>query len=321
MVNDDLLALYEDDRGSIRLDKDPDRQTLWGTQAQVAAFFGCSEDNIVLHLKNMYSSGELDKEATSEKSSEVQIEGGREVSRQVKRINLDAIIELGYKVKSPNAMKFRQWANSAIRDLILDGVAIDERRLANNPTAQRKLALFLRSLRTGEKEMYQKVRDVFKASASDYDGGSAKARAFYSMVQDKFHWAATQRTAAQIILERADGTKPNVGMTSFKGEHPTLDDAKTGKNYLTEDELQVLENLCEQFLLFAESKAFRGQKMTMEELQFKLNTLLTANDYPVLYEYGAYKRGDADAYAKKQLGIYNGRLKEGDRRKALPKPR
>jgi hypothetical protein len=311
MANDERIAIYEDGPNHIELEKDTARQTYWGTYAQVAAFFGCSEDNISQHLKKMYASGELDESRTSEKSSEVRQEGTRSVTRQFRRINLDAIIELGYKVNSPNAMKFRQWATSAIRELILEGVVVDEQRLAANPEAQRRLALYLRSLRTGEKEMYQKVRDVFKASASDYDGGSKAAQRFYSMVQDKFHFAATQRTAAQIVIERADGSQSNMGLTTFKGEHPTFEDAKVGKNYLTEDELQVLENLCEQFLLFAESKAFRGQTMTMEELQFKLNTLLAANDYPILYEYGSFKRGDADAHAKKQLAIYNNRLRAG----------
>ena len=319
--NEVRLIPYDFGQGELELAFDSTRQTFWATYAQAAQIFGCSEDNIALHLKKMYLSGELDEAATSEKSSEVANEGGRQVTRQVKRINLDAIIEVGYKVNSPNAIKFRQWSTSALRELILEGVVVDEKRLAANPDAQRRLALFLRKLRTDEREMYQKVRDVFKASASDYDGGSKAARSFYAMAQDKFHFAATLRTATQVVLDRADGAELNMGMTSFKGDHPTLDDAKTGKNYLTEDELQVLENLCEQFLLFAESKAFRHQTMTMEELQFKLNTLLAANDYPILYEYGSYKRGDADAHAKKQLGVFNARLKTRDPAKQISQGR
>ncbi|MCK9496397.1 MAG: virulence RhuM family protein, partial [Dehalococcoidia bacterium] len=148
-----------------------------------------------------------------------------------------------------------------------------------------------------------RVRDVFKESASDYDKDSQAARSFFAMAQDKFHYAITGQTAAQILLSRASSAQPNLGMTDGSLS-VNVANAKVAKNYLSEDELQALENISEQFLLFAESKAFRGQPMTMEELSFRLNTLLTANDYPVLFQYEAHQREQADQHVKREVETY-----------------
>ena len=171
----------------------------------------------------------------------------------------------------------------------------------------------LRRMRLEERSVYAKVRDVFAISASDYDKDSPDARAFFAMAQDKFHFAATGKTAAELILDRADGMQDNMGLTYWKGqEHGvqlTLNDARIGKNYLNADELRILENISEQFLLFAESKAFRGHKMTMEELATRLNMLLMANDYKVLYNYPkAYLRDNAKKHAEKQYKAYRTRI-------------
>lgn len=186
-----------------------------------------------------------------------------------------------------------------------NGYSINEKVLTEHPDKMRELAHKLRRLRTEEKSMYALVREVFKASASDYDSKSQIAKSFFAMAQDKFHYAVTQKTAAEIRLERADADKENMGMTYTKKGNPTKQEARIAKNYLSEDELLFLENISTQFLLFAESKAFRGQKMTMEELSFKLNTLLTANDYPVLYEYKSYLRDKADIHTDKEFDKWN----------------
>ena len=165
--------------------------------------------------------------------------------------------------------------------------------------------------------MYSKVRSVFKQSASDYDKDSQSAKSFFAIAQDKFHYAITGQTAAEIILERADAETSNMGLTTMSGEEPTSQDVTVGKNYLTADELQGLENISEQFLLFAESKAFRGHKMVMEELATKLNVLLMANDYPVLYEYSTYLRDHANKHAKEQLSVYQAQLQDAPGKKAL----
>lgn len=161
---------------------------------------------------------------------------------------------------------------------------------------------------------------VFNESSLDYDANSSAAKHFFAIAQDKFHYAVSQKTAAEIVLERADGEKDKVGMIAYRGEQPTFQDVKTAKNYLDAEEMRLLQNIFEQFLLFAESKAFRGQKMTMEELATKLNVLLMANDYPVLYEYPAYKRGQADEHAKAELKKYQNKLGSGDVSKALDRP-
>lgn len=167
---------------------------------------------------------------------------------------------------------------------------------------------------------YLKVREVFKESASDYNAHSQEAKSFFAKAQDKFHYAITQKTASEILLERADSKKNNMGLRVSRGDLPTKVEALIAKNYLSEDELQGLENICEQFLLFAEAKAFRGKKMTMEELSHKLNTLLEANDYPVLYEYKSYLKTKADAHVQNELAAYKARIGAPKETKALPAP-
>lgn len=190
---------------------------------------------------------------------------------------------------------------SVLYSYFADGYSINTRILSERPDQMRELAQLLKQLRTEEQSMYAIVRKVFKESSVDYDSQSQVAKSFFAMAQDKFHYAVTQKTVAELVLERADSTKENMGMTNFKKGTPTKADAKIAKNYLSDDELLFLENISEQFLLFAESKAFRGQKMTMEELSFKLNTLLTANDYPVLYEYKTYLRDKANLHAEQEF--------------------
>jgi len=247
------------------------------------------------------------------------MEGDRRVARNLHHYNLDAILSVGYRINTARATKFRQWASKTLKEYIVNGFAIDKERLTQNPDALKELAQAIRSIRTSEQTMYQKVRDVFKSAATDYNKDSAATTKFFAMAQDKFHYAVMQKTAAQIVLERANATRPNMGMTTAITAAPSFVDAKTAKNYLDERELQALENISEQWMLFAEAAAFRGKKMTMEELSFRLNTLLTANDYPVLYEYSAFNAGKRDAHVKAQIGKYKLRM-EAKKTKALPAP-
>ena len=190
---------------------------------------------------------------------------------------------------------------SALYSHFVGGYSLNEKMLVERPDKMRELAQRLRQIRTSEQSIYVQVREVFKETAIDYNKDSQTAKSFFAMAQDKFHYAVTQKVAAEIVLERADSRKENMGMTNTIKGYPTQTEARIGKNYLTEDELMLLENISEQFLLFAETKAFRGQKMTMEELTFKLNTLLTANDYPVLYEYKTYLKDKKNAHADKEF--------------------
>ena len=311
------IAIFESESGKIQLEIDPEHETVWATQQEIADAFECSAENVRQHISKIYSDGELDEIATSKKILEVQKEGSRDVSRQINHYNLDLILSVGYRVSSKRATLFRQWATETIKKLIVEGYAFNPERVAASPEIQRRLHATLRQIRTSEKSIYSKVKDVFKLSASDYAEDSRTTKSFYAMAQDKFHFAITEQTAAQIVLERADAQMSNMGLTTMSGEEPTAENVKVGKNYLTADELQGLENISEQFLLFAESKAFRGQKMVMEELATKLNVLLMANDYPVLYEYDTYLRAKADKHAKKQLDIYRSQLQDAQEKKAL----
>ena len=310
------IAIFESESGKIQLEIDLEHETVWATQQEIADAFECSAENVRQHISKIYSDGELDEIATSKIFLEVQKEGSRDVSRQINHYNLDLILSVGYRVSSKRATLFRQWATETLKRLIVEGYAFNPERIAASPEIQRRLHAALRQIRTSEKSMYSKVKDVFKLSASDYAEDSQATKSFYAMAQDKFHFAITGQTAAQIILERADAQMSNMGLTTMSSEGPTTQDVRVGKNYLTADELQGLENISEQFLLFAESKAFRGHKMMMEELATKLNVLLMANDYAVLYEYKAYLRDQADNHAKKQLSVYRAQL-DAPRKKAL----
>jgi hypothetical protein len=307
--------------GEVQFTLNGDRDTLWGTRQQIAAAFGCTEHNVRHHIRKIYEENELEETSTCKQDLQVQSEGGRSVKRTVDFYNLDVMLSVGYRVSSQKATQFRQWANKTLRQFITRGYALNEEMLANDPSAQRELYTKLRALRHEEKAMYQKVKDVFKVSASDYDPHSQEAKSFFAKAQDKFHYAITQKTAAEIILTRADANKQKMGMRTLKGDEPTQAEAEVAKNYFTEHELQGLENICEQFLLFAEAKAFRGKKMTMEELATKLNTLLAVNDYPVLYEYKSYLRAQANAHVHSELKAYKARIAAPKETKSLPAPK
>jgi len=302
---ENVPAVFESDDGAIKLRVDPDRETLWATQEDMVKLFNVDQSVISKHITNIFNDGELDEFSNMQKMH---------IAKSTKPVNsytLDVILSVGYRVNSKTATKFRQWATQTLSEYIRDGAVIDETRLSKNPMLQRKLADKIRHIRTSESNLYTKVKDVFKQTAVDYDPESKTAKTFFAMAQDKFHYAITNKTAAEIKLERADSLKNNMGLVTIQGKYPTMAEANVAKNYLTPDELRALENISEQFLLFAESKAFRGHKMTMEELSFKLNTLLTANDYPVLYEYKQYLGTKADEHIRKVYEAYQSQLKSG----------
>lgn len=311
------LVSYVVPGGEVRFTINGDRDTLWGTRAEIASAYGCTEENVRQHLANLYKEKELELSATSKKFLEVQKEGDRTVKRLVYRYNLDAILAVGFKISTKSAIEFRQWASGVLKQFMSAGYAIDAERLAQDPVAQEKLAATLRSIRHEERAMYAKVREVFKASSSDYDPVSQAAKSFFAVAQDKFHYAITGKTASELILERADARKLNMGLQTIKGEVPTVEEAKTGKNYLSASEIRGLENICEQFILFAESKAMRGKRMFMEELSHRLNALLEANEYPVLYEYKSYLKASADTHARLELDRYRSRIAGGKQPKQI----
>jgi len=275
-----------------------DGSALLLTQDEIATLYGVDRSGVTKHIQNIFKDGELDETTNVQK---MHISG---FERPANVYSLDVVLSVGYRVNSAKATRFRQWSSTVLRSYIERGFALDTDRMTRDPEMYQNLGQAIRQIRTSEANMFEKVRDVFKFASSDYDKNARATRSFFAIAQDKFHYAVTQQTAAQILTERADASKPNMGLMTTEANHPipTFDQARVAKNYLAEDELHALENLCEQFLLFAESKAFRGQKMTMEELSFKLNTLLTANDYPVLYEYpDRSSRDQANAHVRREI--------------------
>lgn len=305
------LVRYNGENAAIDFNVDWSHETVWGTQQQIADAFGVNVPAVSKHIANIFESGELAPEATVSKMEIVRLEGGRQVRRQVDHYNLDVILSVGYRVSSVKATEFRKWATQTLRRYITDGFALNESRLRNDPGALRDLAAQVRALRTEEKTIYEAVRDCFKVASSDYDKDSDNVRSFYARLQDKFLFAITGKTASRLILERADSEKHNMGVTSAKGLLPTKQETRVGKNYLVSDELYVLHILCEQFLLYAESKAIRGQSMTMAELSDKLDKLLATNDYPVFSGYRDYLKDRAMDHAEREYKRFLEAVKSG----------
>lgn len=302
------------ENGTETLPVDIAGDSLWMGQQEMATLFGVSRASVTRHIKNIIEDEELQLPAICSKIEHI---GDNGKKYRTKKYNLDMIISVGYRVNSKVATRFRKWATTVLKKFIQDGYVVDVKRLEGNEDQLKALSDQIRKIRSSEVALYTKVKDVFKASSTDYDANSHAARTFFAIAQDKFHYAVTQKIAAELVLERADSKKKNMGMVHFSGDIPNSSEVVVGKNYLSEDELRAVENISEQFLLFAESKAFRGQKMTMEEISFKLNTLLQANDYPILYEYKQYMRPKADAHAKHELKKFKSMLPAGKNKKAL----
>jgi len=294
------LVRFDGENAPIDFNVDWSHDTVWATQKQMADLFGVGVPAISKHIANIYEQGELDESATVSKMEKVRLEGGRSVSRDIDHYNLDVILTVGYRVNGSKAAAFRKWANGVLKRYITEGFALNEARLRDDPTALRELAARVRALRSEESNIYRAVRDCFKESASDYDSDSSAARSFYARIQDRFLYAATGKTSAEIILERADSGKPNMGMTMVTGVRPKKADCVVGKNYLFSDELYILHIMCEQFLLFAESKALRGHPTSMKDLTLKLDQLFAVNEYPVFPGYQDYLRIKAKDHAERE---------------------
>lgn len=282
-------------------------QTLWATQAQIAGMFGIDRTVVTKHLKATFDEGELEEDRVCASFAHTAADGK---TYQVKHYNLDAILSVGYRVSSRKATAFRRWATSVLHGYIIQGFALNEGRLRNDANALRELAAQVRALRSGEKQIYAAVRDVFKIGSSDYDKDAPETRSFYAGLQDKFMFAITGNTASQIVLERANHESPNMGLVTLAGARPTGGDVTIGKNYLENDELYALHILCEQFLLFVESRAIRGQTLSMGEMSQKFDELLKVQGHAVFSGYKDYLKDRAVKHAKSELDSYRRRMKD-----------
>lgn len=292
--------------GEVDLGLDPTHETMWANIEQMAQLFGRAPNTINEHIRNIFRDGELD-EASVARKIRVTAKDGKNYS--ILHYNLDIIISVGYRVSSKEATKFRQWATGILKAYITDGYALNESRLSDDPNSLRQLAAQIRRLRSSEKNIYQSVRDCFKISSTDYDNSARDTKSFYAKLQDKFTFAITDSTSSEIVLKRADGMKDFMGLTSTKSGTPTKQDARIGKNYLNPDELYALHILCEQFLLYAESRAIAGQELTMTQLNRKFDELLEVQGYPVFKEYKEYLADKARAHAEREFEVYRQRVR------------
>ncbi|GAB5434814.1 MAG: RhuM family protein [Epibacterium sp.] len=281
---------------------DPSSQNIWATQTQISKLFEADVSGVSRHLKNIFESGELERDSNLQKMQVA------EASKPITLYSLDAVISVGYRVNSKAATIFRRWATATLRAYIEQGYVLNERALRADPSKLNKLAAEVRALRAEEKQVYAKVRECFKISASDYDTSSSEVRKFYALLQDKFHHAVTGMTSSKLVMDRADHTQKNMGLQSISGKQPTTAEVKVGKNYLHSEELYRLHLLSEQFLLFAESTALAGKTMTMASLHAQLDRLLTLNDYEVFPGYTDFLKQEAVRHAEAELKLYKVKL-------------
>lgn len=309
MTNSQII-IYQTENGETKLDVRLQDETVWLPQKAMAELFQTTTQNITIHLKNIYEEGELEENATCKDFLQVQTEGNRNVQRKQKFYNLDAIISVGYRVKSHIATKFRQWASKQLREYIVKGFLLDDERLKNPDLPFdyfEELLRRIQDIRTSEKRFYRKITDIYATSA-DYDPTIDISIGFFETVQNKMHWAITGHTAAEIIHKRADSSKSYMGLTNWRGEKPRKQDVAIAKNYLDENELKALSNLVEQYLVFATGQAMRRIPMYMNDWIAKLDGFLTLNDRDILNNAGQISHQMAKELAESEYKKYRKKI-------------
>lgn len=298
--NASQFVIYQSEDGQIKLDVRFVDETVWLTQQQLAELFQTSRTNVVEHIQHIYEEGELDAAATCREFRQVRTEGMREVARNMAFYNLDMTLSVGYRVKSAVATRFRIWATQQLREYIVKGFLLNDERLKNPDQPFdyfEELTRRIQDIRTSERRFYQKITDIY-ATSVDYDPAQAESISFFQTVQNKMHWAITGQTAAEIIHTRADKNQPNMGLTNWRGGKVRKNDVSIAKNYLNADELAALNNLVEQYLVFAEGQAMRRVPMTMNDWIAKLHGFLTINDRDILNHAGKISHEVAKAFAE-----------------------
>ncbi len=301
------FLVYSTEDGLTKLEVRLEDETVWLTQQHMAELFQTTKQNISLHLQNIFADGELERGATVKESLTVQLEGDRSVKRGVEFYSLDAIISVGYRVKSAVATRFRIWATQQLREYIVKGFVLDDERLTNPDRPFDYFDELLRriqDIRTSERRFYQKITDIY-ATSIDYDPTQAQSIEFFQTVQNKLHWAITGQTAAEIIHTRVDSDRPNMGLTTWRGAKVRKDDVAIAKNYLAEPELAALNNLVEQYLVFAEGQAMRRLPMHMQDWIAKLHAFLTINDRDILTHAGKISHQMAKELAEAEYDKFN----------------
>ena len=305
--NEGHLIIYQDDNGLVKVNVRFADEDVWLTQGQLAEIYDTTQQNIALHIKNIYADKELADEATHKKYLLVRQEGNRNVQRNIDHYNLDMIIAIGYRVQSQVATRFRRWATERLHEYIQKGFAMDDDRLKQGGNRYfRELLQRIRDIRASERNFYQQVTDIY-ATSVDYDPRTDLTRTFFATVQNKLHYAIHEHTAAEIIYDRVDCDKPFVGMTNFKGDYITKDDVKVAKNYLTENELQRLNLLVSQFLDFAEFQALEEHPMRMTDWIAALDNQIISLQRKLLEGKGRVSHQEAIEKAEREFNIYRQR--------------
>ena len=320
MDKENKLILYKDENGRVSVNVRFADEDVWLTQAQLVEIYQTTQENISMHVSNIFKDGELDENRTYKKFLLVRQEGNRQVRRNIDHYNLDMIIALGYRVQSPIAVRFRRWATQRLHEYIQKGFTLDDERLKQGGNRYfRELLQRIRDIRSSERNFYQQVTDIY-ATSTDYDPRAKMTKLFFATVQNKMHYAVHEHTAAELIYERVDNEKPFVGMTNFKGNYVTRDDVKIAKNYLTELELQRLNLLTSQFLDYAEFQALEQNPMTMADWIQALDDQILRLRKNILEGSGSVSHQEAIEKAEREFEIYRERemrLLESDFDKAV----
>lgn len=314
-MNEDLknFVLYTAPNGEIKVEVLLQNESVWLTQKAIAELFGVDRTVITKHLGNIYETNELEKNSTSAKIAQVQKEGNRTVNREIEYYNLDAIISVGYRVNSNKATQFRIWATKTLKEYIIKGFVLDDNRLKQGQTLFgkdyfRELLQRIRSIRASERRIYQQVTDIFAECSIDYDKNSEITKNFYAMVQNKFHYAITGKTAPEIIYNSANKSKENMGLTTWKNAPDgriLKQDVIIAKNYLQEKEIQQLERTITGYFDYIEGLVERQNTFSMQELAASVDRFLNFNEYRILEGKGKISKIVADRKAVKEYDDFN----------------
>ena len=308
LSNTGRILIYQNEKGDTKVDVYFDGDTIWMSQRTMAELYQVDVRTINEHIADIFADGELDENRTIRNFRIVQTEGNRKVNREIKHYNLDMILAVGYRVRSNVGIHFRRWASSVLTEYMKKGFVLNDERLRNprefGADYFDELLERIRDIRASEKRVYQKVKDIFALSV-DYDRRSNAAQLFFKSVQNKLEYASTGHTAAEIIAARADATKDNMGLTSFKGAKVRKTDVTVAKNYMTQEEISTLNLIVNMYLDYAELQAKQHHAMHMADWEEKLNQFLQFNGREVLQNFGTVKREVAEALAVAQYEQYD----------------
>jgi hypothetical protein len=302
---DNEIIIYKTNDGKTKIDVKLENETVWLSQAQMVELFQSSKANVSEHISNIFAEGELNESSTVRDFRTVQNEGGRSVSRNIAHYSLDVIISVGYRVKSLRGTQFRIWANQILKEYIIKGFAMNDELLkqAGGGGYWKELLERIRDIRSSERVFYRQILDIY-ATSIDYNPDTDETKKFFKVVQNKMHFAAHGHTAAEVLYLRADSQKPNMGLTNFKGKHLTKSEVTIAKNYLEEQELNILNRITSAYLEFAELQAIRQKSMTMKDWIAKLDDFIKMTGSELLQNPGKISKLEADNKALAEYAKY-----------------